>query len=298
MNRDLNEILKSVSRSFYLSLRFLPKGFREPTSVGYLLARLSDTIADAGEELVGARREMLEAYLEAIFSGDKTHLKAITGIKGVTEGEAVLLERTGDCLDALLQLPGWQQEAVRRVVKIITEGQAWDLSRFKRDGVVRLDEDGELRNYTYQVAGCVGEFWTELGFGLGEFSRESREQMDKWGQSFGRALQLINILRDVPEDLEKGRCYLPGEEEVTPEILLQERSRWIAEAHLGLDHAERYADALYGKRMRFATVLPALIGRETLIRLESSSWEEWQARVKVSRADVRGMMCQAVKFAL
>ena len=41
------DLLKSVSRSFYLSMRFLPLAMREPISLGYLLARFSDTIADA-----------------------------------------------------------------------------------------------------------------------------------------------------------------------------------------------------------------------------------------------------------
>src|SRR2546430_5311660 len=39
-------ILASVSRSFYLSIRLLPKKLRDPVSLGYLLARASDTIAD------------------------------------------------------------------------------------------------------------------------------------------------------------------------------------------------------------------------------------------------------------
>lgn len=302
MDRESNDILKSVSRSFYLSLRFLPKGFREPAGLGYLLARLSDSIADAGEELVGVRQEMLSSFTEALFTGKKRRLAGISGIKGVSAGEKILLARAGDCLDALADFPEWQQVAIRKVVGIITEGQEWDLIRFKKDGVVRLEDDEELRHYTYQVAGCVGEFWTELGFGfsdgLGEFARENREQMDEWGRSFGRALQLINILRDVPEDLEMGRCYLPGSEEATPEVLLRERARWIAEAHEGLDDAMRYSEALFGKRMRFATVLPALIGRETLNRLEDTDWEAWKARVKVSRPEVKGMMWQAAKFAL
>ena len=147
----------------------------------------------------------------------------------------------------------------------------------------------------------MGEFWTELGFGLnadGEFSQESREQMDEWGKNFGQSLQLINILRDVPEDLEIGRCYLPGSDELNKEVLLKELRRWIVEAHKGLDDAMRYADSLYGKRMRFTTVLPALIGRETLNRLEQSNWDEWTTRVKVSRREVKGLMWQAAKFAL
>lgn len=297
MDRELHIILKSVSRSFYLSLRFLPKGFRMPASLGYLLARLSDTIADAGEELVGVRQEMLSSFARALFTGEKKYLSAISEMKGVTSSEEVLLRRAGDCLEVLESLPAWQQGAIREVVEIIIKGQAWDLTRFKEDGVVRLERDEELRDYTYQVAGCVGEFWTELGFGLGEFSKESREQMNEWGRNYGRSLQLINILRDVPEDFGIGRCYLPGSEIPNQEVLLRERNRWIVEAHKGLDDAMRYADSLYGKRMRFTTVLPALIGRETLNRLEKSNWNEWTARVKVSRSEVKGMMWQAAKFA-
>ena len=109
---------------------------------------------------------------------------------------------------------------------------------------------------------------------------------------------MINILRDVAEDLENGRCYFPGKGEPDENELLQLRAQWIGEASKGLESAEKYARALNGKRMRFATILPALIGRRTLELLELSSWEEWQGRVKVSRSEVKKMMLQAVKFAI
>jgi len=166
---------------------------------------------------------------------------------------------------------------------------------------VSLESDEELRNYTYQVAGCVGEFWTEVGFGVDEgFASLGFEEMNELGQAYGRSLQLINILRDVPEDWENGRCYLPGvnPRENSREGLLRERQRWIEEARVGLDKAEHYAEALNGKRMRFGTLLPAMIGRETLARLEKASWDEWEARVKVSRKEIYGMLWRAVKFAL
>lgn len=44
--RILGELLKSVSRAFYLSLRVLPAGLREPIGLAYLLARAADTVAD------------------------------------------------------------------------------------------------------------------------------------------------------------------------------------------------------------------------------------------------------------
>ncbi len=288
------KVLKDVSRSFYLSLRFLPWGFREPTSLGYLLARASDTIADAGELSIQERKGALTNFRRVILEGGMFEGPEM---KSLPPGEVVLMKRIGECLSAMEELPKEQKEAVRKVVSIITEGQAWDLERFGGDGVVSLEADEELRNYTYQVAGCVGEFWTEIGFEVDEgFARRPFAEMNELGQAYGRSLQLINILRDVPEDWENGRCYLPGAR--SREDLMGQRQRWIAEAREGLEAAELYAEALNGKRMRFGTVLPAMIGRATLDRLESATWAEWHARVKVSRKEIYGMMFRAAKFAL
>lgn len=289
----LTGVLKEVSRSFYLSLRFLPSGFRGPVSLGYLLARASDTIADAGILGVAERRHLLADFVGWVKGGEALVMPQVAGLP---EGERVLLARLDECLAGLEALPDWQREAVRRVVGTITEGQRWDLDRFEGEGVVVLESDEELRRYTYQVAGCVGEFWTEIGFGTDrEFARAPREEMMVWGQAYGRSLQLINILRDVPEDWENGRCYLPGAE--TPAALLRERQRWIIEAREGLDLADRYAGALNGRRMRFGTILPGLIGRGTLVRLENADWPAWERGVKVSRREVYGMMGHALRFA-
>lgn len=288
------KVLKDVSRSFYLSLRFLPGGFRAATSVGYLLARASDTIADAGELSIGARKGALAEFRSAVLEGGDFVGPIMTDLP---KGEVVLMARIGECLAALGELPEEQQKSVRKVVRIITEGQAWDLDRFEGSGVVSLESDEELRNYTYEVAGCVGEFWTEVGFGVdGDFATRNFAEMNELGNAYGRSLQLINILRDVPEDLENGRCYLPGA--ISPADLMRERQRWIGEARAGLDQADQYAESLNGKRMRFGTVLPAMIGRETLDRLERASWEEWVGRVKVTRREIYGMMARAVRFAL
>ena len=46
VDRFLQDVLKRVSRSFYLSLRVLPKKMRKPVGLAYLLARVADTIAD------------------------------------------------------------------------------------------------------------------------------------------------------------------------------------------------------------------------------------------------------------
>src|SRR3954447_8010560 len=60
------ELLRSVSRSFYLSLRVLPEPLRDPLSLAYLLARATDTIADTPEPPVALRMEALGQLAAAI----------------------------------------------------------------------------------------------------------------------------------------------------------------------------------------------------------------------------------------
>src|SRR5437667_9797977 len=69
-------ILARVSRSFYLSIRLLPKKLRDPVSLGYLLARASDTIADTTELPIELRTEKLR-----LLAG---------GIQGKALGDAIL----------------------------------------------------------------------------------------------------------------------------------------------------------------------------------------------------------------
>jgi len=290
-----SKILKDVSRSFYLSLRFLPKSFRPAASVGYLLARISDTFADATIWSIQERRDYLESYRRSILEGGEFCFSG--SLDGLPEGEAILLKHIGNCQEALSHLPQVEQKAIKKVVGTITEGQKWDLVRFDGSGIVSLNSQKELRNYTYQVAGCVGEFWTEIGFEtVSDFARASRAQMNEWGRLYGHSLQLINIIRDAPEDWANGRCYLPGVREQRD--LMIQRDPWIQEALECLEAAESYSNALNGKRLRFATLLPALIGKETLLRLQDSSWDEWRQKVKVSRSKVRQLMIEAVRFAL
>src|SRR5438067_11742992 len=60
MKSDLTgELLKNVSRSFYLTLRALPRGLREPIGLAYLLARASDTVADSSAAPVEIRLKNL-----------------------------------------------------------------------------------------------------------------------------------------------------------------------------------------------------------------------------------------------
>src|SRR5207248_3219494 len=73
-----------------------------------------------------------------------------------------------------------------------------------------LSTAADLEEYTYLVAGCVGEFWTRLCFRhVRQFSSRTEDEMLALGKRYGMALQLINVLRDAGSDLRAGRCYFP-----------------------------------------------------------------------------------------
>jgi farnesyl-diphosphate farnesyltransferase len=284
-------VLKSVSRSFYLSLRLLPVEMREGAALGYLLARASDTIADTVGVPVEARLGMLSAYSEVVAMGaggmpDFTEVAA-----ACEDGERVLLEQLGPVLDWLGRLPGPITSAVRKVVAVIVSGQRLDLERFGRASArepVCLATAEELDDYCQRVAGCVGGFWTELGFAAlgGRFSSGDPARLCEMGCRYGRALQLVNILRDMPKDLRDGRCYLPGCDPADRVALMGEHRVWRRKAEGLLQDGFCYAESLRGARLRAASVLPAMLARKTLDRLATADWAALEARVKIPRRAV------------
>ena len=283
------DVLRDVSRSFYLTLRALPKGMREATSVGYLLARASDTIADCGGER-SVRLELLEEFRKMVagetVAGFFEEAGKIGDEEGVKEGERVLMRRLEEVFGWWQSLPEGEREAVREVVLTITSGQVWDLERFPEGEVVTLADAAEAEEYCYRVAGCVGEFWTEVGFGSEKrFANKPKEEMRELGKNYGKGLQLVNILRDEVEDEERGRRYLPGGREV-----------WLQKARGFLEDGLTYSRAVRGRRARMASVLPALIGLKTIDLLDEASPEDLTKGVKVGRKVVKRCLWEAMFF--
>jgi farnesyl-diphosphate farnesyltransferase len=311
------ELLKPVSRSFYISIRLLPRALREPVALAYLLARTSDTIADSSAADVEKRIELLDRFAAEIAGKNEVIGKELreqlvaqrdpsTGAQddgelGMTEGEKALLESAEAILQALKSLSSEDQRDVRELLAIITRGQRQDLTRWS-GGLTALAKAEELRDYTYLVAGCVGEFWTRVCFRkVQSFTARDEADMLELGTNYGRGLQLVNILRDAGNDLRAGRCYFPEDELRAanlsasdllnaPAAFLPVYSRWIAEARAGLDAGLEYAISINPPRVRVATVLPAMIGVRTLSLIEESGLEALRTRVKVPRSEVRGMI--------
>jgi len=318
MKSDLtSELLKSVSRSFYLSLTVLPSAVRPAIGLAYLLARAADTIADTrliDRHLRITHLLALRSELDVAAPGRLDAIVAATrGVQSL-DAERALLERLADCLAAYRALLADDRRRVRSVLETIIEGMTEDLSRFPGEdegGLAALVTRAELDRYTYLVAGCVGEFWTEVHVAHRPRLRHwDPEKMTALGIRFGKALQLTNVLRDIPRDLRQGRCYLPSHDlallGLEPRDLLDPkagpalRPLLVELVNVALDHYEagwQYTFAIPKRetRMRLACAWPLLIGLRTLDLLaQAPNWLDPSVVLKVPRIRVYGMMAQSV----
>jgi farnesyl-diphosphate farnesyltransferase len=310
----LGSLLKEVSRSFYLTLRVLPGKVRAPIGLAYLLARTTDTIADTDLVASEQRLEALQALRERIQGRREAALDfGALARRQASRAEGVLLEKCEASLALLRGSSPADARLVREVLDTITSGQELDLRRFagaSAQFLVALRTDEELDDYTYRVAGCVGEFWTKIcRANLFPDAPLDDAFLLANGVRFGKGLQLVNILRDVPADLRQGRCYLPTEKltgvGLKPEDLLQPANepRLRPLYHAYLDRAEAhllagwaYTNALPRRsvRVRLACAWPILIGRETLSRLRGGNPLDPAQRIKVNRSQVRQLMLRSV----
>ena len=220
----------------------------------------------------------------------------------MTDGENILLQKSGQCLEWLNCQKEDFAKPIRKVMGSIIRGQSNDLRRFSSNNLECLQSDEELDQYLYDVAGSVGVFWTEIGFvSYGDkFSIQDNETLIKLGADYGKSLQLINILRDFPQDFISGRCYFPGNfDNYTDQEIWEEVSEhWIARCRFLMRSSSDYVEALRSPRIRFSTGLPAVIGVETLNLIQKATWKKIEDRIKVDRKRVKLMLFQTAMSSL
>ncbi len=306
----LGPLLRDVSRSFYLTLRVLPRPIRAQIGIAYLLARATDTLADTDALPVPDRLGALDRLSRRI-QGTATEPLRFDHFSAsqTTPGERTLLVRIGPILAALPHFEAGDLAAIRQVLSVITSGQELDLRRFHQgtaSAPVALETAEELDDYTYRVAGCVGEFWTRICVAhLRPSPRLELNGLIQRGIRFGQGLQLVNILRDIPADLAKGRCYLPRTElagiPLRPADLMVPANeakvrpiydRWLARARDHLEAGWSYVLALPWSwvRVRLGCAWPILLGLRTLDLLEHGSVLDPAQRIKVPRPALRSIM--------
>ncbi len=314
MAEKFNALLKATSRSFYLTLRVLPAAVRPQIGLAYLLARTTDTIADTEILPVEQRLAALQKLRERILGQSSAPLNfGDLAKRQGSPSERVLLEKIEDSLGSLQSFSPADIKLVREVLNTITSGQELDLRRFgsaSSGNVVALESPAELDDYTYRVAGCVGEFWTKICRAhLFPRAKLDEKQFIIDGIRFGKGLQLVNILRDLPVDLQHGRCYLPrlrlDEAKLLPEVLLSpvHEKKFLPLFHEHLDKAAAHLTAGWTYtntlpfsqfRVRLACAWPILIGLRTIEKLRAADVMTLRGRVKISREELRGILFRSL----
>jgi phytoene synthase len=173
------DVTKREARNFYYGFMLLPAQRRRAIYAAYAFARECDDIVDADLPMEEASVR-LAAYRESL---DRC-------LEGRPQGPVFLALR--DAID--------RYAIPRDYFYRLIEGVETDLR------VRRYASFEELKRYCYLVASVVGLISIEI------FGYRGGEQAREYAADLGIALQLTNILRDVQEDLQRDRIYLPQEE--------------------------------------------------------------------------------------
>ncbi len=311
----LQTILKRVSRSFYLTLAVLPQSVRVQVGLAYLFARAADTVADTGELDHEIRLHCLRR-LKAQFTDTQTETSDMQSIQSLivpsqkNPSERALLEELGHCFQLYQSLSQGDQQLIAKLLPTIIDGMEFDLVQFPQlpEGkVASLPTMKELDYYTYAVAGCVGEFWTKIMCAhLPRLADCDLPLMVSKGVRYGKGLQMVNILKDVAQDLRLGRCYIPetllrevqleSQDLFDPQNAQQFRSVLRELVGIALEHLDQgwlYTMAIprLEVRLRLACMWPILIGLRTLQQLSvSPNLLDPNVPLKVSRGDVYRIM--------
>jgi farnesyl-diphosphate farnesyltransferase len=337
---SLNGILKGTSRSFYLTLRVAPGPVRRQLGAAYLFCRAADTIADTS--LIPPRRRvsLLEVYRsqfereEPDPAASRALSAELTGLSPVP-GERNLLSNLDGLFRVYLAFEAGDRALIRRLVATLTLGMAMDLESFPLASAAAAGEgaapavdpppralaaDADLDRYCYHVAGCVGEFWTDLASAhLPALAHWDLEDQRKKGVRFGKGLQMTNVLRDIPRDLRIGRCYVPRSRLAAAGLEAEDlrgggRADRPLPGGLGgiiddlldltLDHYRagwEYTLSIPARapRLRLACAWPLLIGLETLALLRSRKGDLLRGEnLKIPRVRIWRMLAGSTASAL
>jgi len=257
------EVVRASGSSFARPMMVLPREKREAMLALYAFCRETDDVADEIEDLDESLRQ-LNAWrdeVEALYTGNSRHPVAIA--------LAGPVERFG--------LPK------KYFIELLN---GFDMDR---SGQMVRPELATLEQYCYRVACCVGLISVEI------FEYEDAKILE-FAEHLGHAFQLTNILRDIGEDAERGRIYLPlefldrhGMADVPPKDLMAHPGLRAVCAEIGalarrrFDQASANLPASEVRNMRPALLMRAVY-ESYLVRMEESDWHLSGDRVRLGKA--------------
>jgi 15-cis-phytoene synthase len=268
------EIAKREAKNFYYAFVALPPARRDAICAIYAFMRKADDISDDETQSREARRMQLDEWL--------------AGWHEVRRGGAAF-----DPVFAAVSDAAQRFEIPYSLLDELVAGTTMDLEAQVASGPDTYATFGDLYRYCYLVASVVGLVCIRI------FGYQDR-RAEKLAEETGIAFQLTNILRDVKEDAERNRIYLPLEDlashGVTEDQLLHHSSSHVtpAERKLLKSIAAR-AESYYQSAEKLMPLIdaesrPALrvlisIYHRLLKRIEKADYEVFSKRVSVPKVE-------------
>lgn len=288
--------------------------------MGYLLCRLADTIADSLNISTDKKMDLLLSFkgLFQTFPISPKKLKELgetlrqaNTLSPISEGK--LFTPREDHLLHFNNLSRTDQSLIQEVVWAVIQGMVMDLEMFGSPSrsAKALPTQELLENYLLWIGGEPGRFWSKVC--LEHFPSLEIKNRQQWiddGIQFGKGLQMVNILRDLPFDIKKGRCYIPwdltashglklGEilEGKKTDFFLTLYHHLLGKAFSYLEHGLTYIHQIPSRhfRLRLAVWWPLSLGAKTLERLKlTPSILDSKTPIKVPRWEVFNLLAKSL----
>ena len=264
-------IAKREAKNFYYAFIALPAARKNAICAIYAFMRKADDLADDESLTHEQRKQQLDTWLanwRAASTGGSTSDPVFIATRDATQRFNIPLS----LLDELVA------------------GTTMDLAPRDADTPDTYQSFADLYRYCYLVASVVGLVCIRI-FGYTD------QRAEKYAEETGVAFQLTNILRDVSEDAERNRVYLPLEDMAAHNVsldsmlrrtkgqpLAENERRLLAEIGSRAESYYRSASALLpliDKESRPALWVLVEIYHQLLRRIERSDYDVFSSRVSV-----------------
>lgn len=256
LHKEATDMLVATSRTFSIPISFLPDQLKEAVMSAYLCMRAIDEIEDHSNLSANVKINLLREVSDVLkppFNLDELE----TLIKPY---QNLLPEVSYRLTDWIKVCPTAATPPVLDATAIMADGMAkW----VERDFEVNNEKD--LDEYTYYVAGLVGKMLTDLWSWY-----DNIEADEELAIGFGRGLQAVNIIRNRDEDLERGVDFFPNGWQMAD---------MFQYAHRNLSLADQYLEKIKEGPIYHFCKIPLALAKGTLEAIE-------KGQEKLSRTEV------------
>ncbi len=307
-------MLPRVSRTFAACIRLLGPGLRDEVLVAYLLCRVADTCEDHPGLDAAAKGRLLAAFSASLdeVPGPDDAIRA--AFADPADDDQRLAARCDAVLAAFRDCAAPARAAIRPWVQEMCRGMAEFAARQPAPGTLAALADlAELDRYCWYVAGTVGHLLTDLFIVRHRLTPARAGDLRRLATGFGIGLQLVNIIKDVADDRERGWSFVPRAlcevHGVPVERLLDPRHQAAArlvmrvltgKARRHLDEALAYCTTLprHAYRTRLFCLAPLFFAVRTLALAERDERLLDPAhKVKITRGEVYRTLCMGYLLA-